>query len=360
MPLNSMSDRQRAAYHKSTCAALTALRADHKAIEPPKLLTLRRTPRRVSTSVVDALTTYLRRDSLPVDVVAHVLASLGEYDVERRVLETLDEQLVEWLYPYYVDRLQAAGFILHTDGSLLFSDVPRISVYSLVRAYAEREHARTHRYSFGAMPMPRLLADCVRIGNTRDLCTTVYPNQHISGLEYSGANGMTTLPRGITTLLRYTHALRASACRLTELQPAIGTEMTHLRVLVLDDNQLRTLPHELGRLSRLETLSIAGNLLDELPSACVVGWTALHTLNVARNTLTQLPTKELANLTLLTTLDVSQNRLVEFPSELRRSSSLAFVSLMHNRPRFDKNEFSNTSVRNGGMTLIASRLQCVI
>jgi hypothetical protein len=63
---------------------------------------------------------------------------------------------------------------------------------------------------------------------------------------------------------------------------------TRLKMLQLDDNQLRTLPHWLGALIGLQHLSLASNKLRDVPAA-VGTMTALTTLVLADNQVSCLP-----------------------------------------------------------------------
>lgn len=357
IPINTMSPRQRSTYHSSVCDALARVRANSNAVDSIGLLSIRRSPKRTVDTVNTILTTYLRRDTLPVNVVAHTLASIGDYETERRILDSLDEQMIEWLFPYYIDRLRQAGCIVHTEGHLLFADEPALRVHDPFLAFIQYECERANRYTDYTYTRPPL--SIARIRRTQDICILLYPSRRIGGIDFSGMHMSTgTLPLALTQLFVYVPELRAKSCAITTLNANLGT-LVHLRCLILDDNEITTIPPELGALVALETLSIADNKLTSIPVECVRGWRALRSLSFARNDLKSLPAIEIGELPELVRLDVSQNKLTDFPRALQKSSSLTFVSLMANRPQFDVNEFSSADVFRGSV-LIASRLRCVI
>lgn len=75
-----------------------------------------------------------------------------------------------------------------------------------------------------------------------------------------------------------------------------------------------SLPAEVGRLKKLETLSLNGNQLQQLPAA-VGQLKALRTLNLSGNHLTEFP-PGLGNLRQLDLLDLSRNKIQSVPPEV--------------------------------------------
>lgn len=75
-----------------------------------------------------------------------------------------------------------------------------------------------------------------------------------------------------------------------------------------------TLPTEIGRLKKLETLSLNGNQLHQLPAA-VSQLKALRTLNLSGNHLAEFPSG-LGALRQLDLLDLSRNKIQSVPSEV--------------------------------------------
>ncbi|KAM9218211.1 E3 ubiquitin-protein ligase LRSAM1 isoform 3-T3 [Leptosomus discolor] len=75
--------------------------------------------------------------------------------------------------------------------------------------------------------------------------------------------------------------------QLASLPADIG-QLTALQVLNLERNLLKCLPHSIGDLAQLQMLNVKGNKLKELP-ATVSGWRSLRTLDVSENALRELP-----------------------------------------------------------------------
>ncbi|XP_010518810.1 PREDICTED: probable LRR receptor-like serine/threonine-protein kinase At5g45780 isoform X2 [Tarenaya hassleriana] len=93
------------------------------------------------------------------------------------------------------------------------------------------------------------------------------------------------------------------------ISASIG-ELTHLRTLLLQNNQLTgPIPSELGQLTELETLDLSGNQLSgEIPSS--LGFlTRLNYLRLSRNLLSGQIPRLVADLTGLSFLDLSFNNL---------------------------------------------------
>ena len=70
---------------------------------------------------------------------------------------------------------------------------------------------------------------------------------------------------------------------LIGVPPDIGN-LTNLRVLMLDTNQLSELPREIGQLSQLERISVSNNLLARLPDS-ISNLGRLESLHAANNRL---------------------------------------------------------------------------
>ncbi|CAK9822912.1 Protein flightless-1 [Anthophora retusa] len=106
--------------------------------------------------------------------------------------------------------------------------------------------------------------------------------------------------------------------------------MTGIQWLKLDETNLTEIPEEMGKLLKLEHLSLVKNKLErlygELTELC-----CLRTLNIRRNNIKSsgIPA-ELFHLEELTTLDLSHNNLKEVPEGLERARSLLNLNLSHN------------------------------
>ena len=138
-------------------------------------------------------------------------------------------------------------------------------------------------------------------------------------------NQLESLPVEIGNLVALT-ILDLSNNQLQALPVEIGN-LVALTMLYLSSNQLQALPVEIGNLVALTTLNLFNNQLQALPVE-IGNLVALTTLYLSSNQLQALPV-EIANLVALTTLDLSYNQLqaLNLPnSMINRSHQLAFVT----------------------------------
>ncbi|KAM7087761.1 E3 ubiquitin-protein ligase LRSAM1 isoform 1-T5 [Ciconia maguari] len=98
--------------------------------------------------------------------------------------------------------------------------------------------------------------------------------------------------------------------QLASLPADIG-QLTSLQVLNLEKNLLKCLPQSIGDLAQLQMLNVKGNKLKELP-ATVSGLRSLRTLNVSENMLQELP-RVLAHIRTLETLTLDTSSMT-YPS----------------------------------------------
>ncbi|XP_053940048.1 E3 ubiquitin-protein ligase LRSAM1 isoform X2 [Cuculus canorus] len=98
-----------------------------------------------------------------------------------------------------------------------------------------------------------------------------------------------------------------------------------LKVLDLHDNQLASLPADIGQLTSLQVLNLERNLLKCLPQS-VGDLAQLQILNVKGNKLKELPVT-MSGLRSLRTLDVSENLLQELPRVLAYVRTLETLTL---------------------------------
>ncbi|XP_045498777.1 protein flightless-1 [Colias croceus] len=107
--------------------------------------------------------------------------------------------------------------------------------------------------------------------------------------------------------------------------------MTGLQWLRLDKTNLTDVPEELGKLMKLENLSLKKNDLEKLFGE-LTELKCLRSLNVRHNKVKSsgIPA-ELFHLEELTTLDLSHNRLKEVPEGLEKAKSLLVLNLSHNK-----------------------------
>uniref|UniRef100_A0A8C3JGH2 Leucine rich repeat and sterile alpha motif containing 1 n=1 Tax=Calidris pygmaea TaxID=425635 RepID=A0A8C3JGH2_9CHAR len=98
-----------------------------------------------------------------------------------------------------------------------------------------------------------------------------------------------------------------------------------LKVLDLHDNQLVSLPADIGQLTSLQVLNLERNLLKCLPQS-IGDLAQLQTLNVKGNKLKELPAT-VSGLRSLRALDVSENLLQELPRVLAHVRTLETLTL---------------------------------
>ncbi|XP_043272595.1 protein flightless-1 [Venturia canescens] len=106
--------------------------------------------------------------------------------------------------------------------------------------------------------------------------------------------------------------------------------MTGIQWLKLDRTKLEEIPEELGKLLKLEHLSLVKNNLERLYGE-LTQLGCLRTLNIRHNNVkTSGIPAELFHLEELTTLDLSHNNLKEVPDGLEKARSLLNLNLSHN------------------------------
>ncbi|XP_059488005.1 protein flightless-1-like [Neocloeon triangulifer] len=106
--------------------------------------------------------------------------------------------------------------------------------------------------------------------------------------------------------------------------------MTGVQWLKLDKTNLSTVPEEMGKLVKLENLSMKGNNLDRLYGE-LTDLNCLRSLNLRRKKVkTSSVPAELFKLEELTTLDLSHNNLREVPAGMETARSLLVLNLSHN------------------------------
>ncbi|NWU63770.1 LRSM1 ligase, partial [Pterocles burchelli] len=114
---------------------------------------------------------------------------------------------------------------------------------------------------------------------------------------------------------------------LTSLVPKSCSLLSLITVKVLDlhDNQLASLPADIGQLTALQVLNLERNLLKCLPQS-IGDLAQLQMLNVKGNKLKELPTT-VSGLRSLRTLDISGNMLQELPRVLAHIRTLETLIL---------------------------------
>ncbi|XP_069799020.1 E3 ubiquitin-protein ligase LRSAM1 isoform X2 [Dendropsophus ebraccatus] len=102
-------------------------------------------------------------------------------------------------------------------------------------------------------------------------------------------------------------------------------DLATLKVLDLHDNQISSLPADIGQLKSLRVLNVERNAVRSLPDS-IGDLVQLQTLNVNGNKLKQLP-PTIGGLRCLRTLNISENRLSELPPALANVRTLETLTL---------------------------------
>ena len=129
--------------------------------------------------------------------------------------------------------------------------------------------------------------------------------------------------------------LNLNNLNLTRLPKALFTDENlqefwqTLTQLILSDNQLSTLPTEIGRLQALTQLDLMYNQLTTLPAG-IGKLQALTLLFLSHNQLTTLPA-EIGSLQTLQVLSLSYNQLTTVPVEIGELQALTWLYLRHNQ-----------------------------
>jgi len=140
-------------------------------------------------------------------------------------------------------------------------------------------------------------------------------------------NQLETLPDQIGDLPNI-RKLNIGHNRLSSL-PAGLFNLKELRTLQLNNNHLETLDDRISDLSMLTSLDLANNHLTALPSN--IGFLSqLLTLLLSKNKLTSLPS-DVSFMAALHTLDCNNNQLESVPEELKELSHLELVYLRSNK-----------------------------
>ncbi|KAJ4375234.1 hypothetical protein N0V83_002320 [Neocucurbitaria cava] len=116
---------------------------------------------------------------------------------------------------------------------------------------------------------------------------------------------------GLTQAVPSLSVLNLASAKLAQLPEDLFQKLTGLTKLILDKNHFTSLSNNIGRLFRLEHLSVARNSLDVLPAE-IGRLVELRYLDVRENNLSILP-PELWYARRLETLNVSSNVLDAFP-----------------------------------------------
>jgi len=157
--------------------------------------------------------------------------------------------------------------------------------------------------------------------------------------------------------------LSLSYCGLTEL-PSDIKRLTKLKVLELNNNQIKILPPEIGELKSLEVLDIGNNSFKDMPDM-LFSLPNLKTIKLSNNNIEDLPpgignnsnvenlyldknqlkllAKEIGKLEKLRNLDLSLNNISELPQEIENLTNITSLVLRDNKLNVFPNEILKLS-----------------
>jgi hypothetical protein len=134
------------------------------------------------------------------------------------------------------------------------------------------------------------------------------------------------------------HILLLDNNQLTSIPPEIG-QLQNLTQLSLNYNQLTSIPPEIGQLQNLRELSLYSNRLTSIPPE-IGQLQNLRDLVLGINQLTSIP-PEIGQLQNLTQLSLDNNQLTSIPPEIGQLQNLAQLWLDHNQLTSIPSEIGN-------------------
>ncbi|XP_076458808.1 protein flightless-1 homolog isoform X1 [Babylonia areolata] len=133
-----------------------------------------------------------------------------------------------------------------------------------------------------------------------------------------------------TGVLPFVRGIDLTGNDFKETFPAQVQEMTGLRWLRLSNTDLQAMPTALGKLNKLEDLTLVHNSLQSLGKD-LPQLPSLHMVNCRYNKLTDAGVpQQLFALSDLSIVDLSHNNLKEVPPELENARSVLVLNLSHN------------------------------
>ncbi|XP_067850167.1 leucine-rich repeat-containing G-protein coupled receptor 4 isoform X2 [Heptranchias perlo] len=140
--------------------------------------------------------------------------------------------------------------------------------------------------------------------------------------------GLTTVPQGLSI---FTFFLDTSMNNITELQPDSFQKLPYLEELMLQNNQLKTVPSEaLKGLSTLQSLRLDANHITSVPEDSFEGLVQLRHLWLDDNSLTEVPIYQLSKLPSLQALTLALNKITHIPNFAFANLSSLVVLHLHN------------------------------
>lgn len=149
----------------------------------------------------------------------------------------------------------------------------------------------------------------------------------LSEIDFSENELTGNLPQSVSQLTSLTK-LNFSVNQLSGSVPAVFDSLVNLKTLELNDNQISSIPANVGMLKSLITLDLSRNQVSELPAA-LGNCTELKILRLYGNKISDLPAS-LSRLGNMTELNLGGNGLKTIPMSLLNFTSLNALDLSHN------------------------------
>ncbi|KAM9311692.1 leucine-rich repeat-containing G-protein coupled receptor 5 [Gastrophryne carolinensis] len=146
-------------------------------------------------------------------------------------------------------------------------------------------------------------------------------------------NNITKLPSGALHNLHYLEELRLAGNELTYIPKGAFAGLNNLKVLMLQNNQLKQAPSEaFHNLRSLQSLRLDANHISYVPPNSFNGLLSLRHLWLDDNALTEIPVKALESLSALQAMTLALNKIHHIPDHaFRNLSSLVVLHLHNNR-----------------------------
>ncbi|XP_073476142.1 leucine-rich repeat-containing G-protein coupled receptor 5 [Aquarana catesbeiana] len=146
-------------------------------------------------------------------------------------------------------------------------------------------------------------------------------------------NNITKLPSGALHNLHYLEELRLAGNDLTYIPKGAFAGLSSLKVLMLQNNQLKQVPSDaFHNLRSLQSLRLDANHINYVPPNSFNGLLSLRHLWLDDNALTEIPVRALESLSALQAMTLALNKIHHIPDHaFRNLSSLVVLHLHNNR-----------------------------
>ncbi|KAM8974799.1 leucine-rich repeat-containing G-protein coupled receptor 5 [Pelodytes ibericus] len=146
-------------------------------------------------------------------------------------------------------------------------------------------------------------------------------------------NNITKLPSSALHTLHLLEELRLAGNDLTYIPKGAFAGLNNLKVLMLQNNQLRQVPSEaFHNLRSLQSLRLDANHISFVPPNCFSGLYSLRHLWLDDNSLTEIPARALESLSTLQAMTLALNKIHHIPDHaFSNLSSLVVLHLHNNR-----------------------------